>query len=109
MSQTCSGVVEVFDSMPAYSTSSGLKRQVAATLKISERSFDLYHVDVQCQVGELWHLCSAFAFSLCIRKDPHTERYAQIEMRQHIVRCFEKKMTSPNSLPTPIFLTVTSV
>ena len=33
------GIVEVFDSMPAYSTtSSGLKRQVAAILKTSEKS-----------------------------------------------------------------------
>ena len=37
----------------------------------------------------------AFAASLCMRKDPHTERYAQTEMRQHLARCFEeKKITS---------------
>ena len=30
-----------------------------------------------------------------MRKDPHTERYAQMEMRQHLAWCFEeKKMTS---------------
>ena len=96
------GVVEVFDSMPAYSTtSSGLKRQVAAILKTSEKSFDLYHVDVQRQVGgsDCCLFALAFAVSLCMRKDPHTERYAQTEMRQHLARCIEEKeMTSfPNS------------
>ena len=96
------GVVEVFDSMPAYSTTlSGLKRQVAAILKTSEKSFDLYHVDVQRQVGgsDCCLFAIAFAASLCVRKDPHTERYAQAEMRQHLARCFEeKKITSfPNS------------
>ena len=37
----------------------------------------------------------AFTASLCMRKDPHTEHYAQMEMRQHLARYFEeKKMTS---------------
>ena len=88
------GVVEVFDSMPAYSkTLSGLKRQVAAILKTSEKSFDLYHVDVQRQVGgsDCCLFAIAFAASLCVRKDPHTERYAQAEMRQHLARCFEER------------------
>ena len=92
------GVVEVFDRMPAYSTtSSALKRQVAAILKTSEKSFDLYHVDVQRQVGgsDCCLFAIAFAASLCMRKDPHTERYAQTEMRQHLAQCFEeKKITS---------------
>ena len=89
------GVVEIFNSMPAYSTtSSGLKRQVAAILKTSEKSFDLYHVDVQRQVGgsDCCLFAIAFVTSLC---DPHTERYAPTEMRQHLARCFEeKKITS---------------
>ena len=95
-------VVEVFDSMPAYSTTSlSLTRQVAAILKTKEKSFDLYHVDVQRQVGgsDCGLFALAFAASLCVRKDSHTERYAQTEMRQHLARCFEeKKITSfPNS------------
>ena len=88
------GVVEVFDSLPAYSTSSsGLKRQVAAILQTSEKSFDLYHVDVQRQVGgsDCCLFAIAFAASLCERKDPHTERYAQTDMRPHLARCFEEK------------------
>jgi hypothetical protein len=97
-----SGVVEVFDSMPAYSTSSSsLKRQVAAMLKTSEKCFDLYHVDVQRQVGgsDCGLFAIAFAASLCARNDPHTERYAQTEMRQHLAQCFEEKKISsfPNS------------
>ena len=95
-------VVGVFDSMLAYSTTlSGLKRQVSAILKTLEKSFDLYHVDVQRQVGgsDCGLFTLAFAVSLCMRKDPHTERYAQTEMRQQFARCFEEKeMTSlPNS------------
>ena len=97
------GVVEVFDSMPAYSTtSSGLKKQVAAILKTSEKSFDLYHVDVQRQVGgsDCGLSALAFAVSLCMRKDPHTERYAQTEMRQHLARCFEEKEMTFFQTPT---------
>ena len=76
--------MEVFDSMPAYSTtSSGLKRQVAAILTMSEKYFDLYHIDVQRQVGgsDCCLFAIAFAASLCAR---NTERYAQTEMRQHL-------------------------
>ena len=71
------GIVEVFDSMPAYSmTSSGLKRQVAA---ISEKSFSIHHVDVQRQRGgsDCGLFAVAFAASLCMGSDPHTERYNQ--------------------------------
>ena len=78
-----------------------IRSQVAAILKTSEKSFDLYHINVQRQVGgsDCCLFAIAFAASLCARKDPHTKRYAQTEMRQHLTRCFEeKKITSfPNS------------
>ena len=75
-----------FDSTPAYSTTStGLKRQVDAILKTSEKSFDLYHVDVQCQMGgsDCGIFALAFTVSLCMRKDPHTQHSTQSVMREH--------------------------
>ena len=46
------GVVEVYDSMPAYSQhSSVLKRQVAVILQTPHTAFELRHVDVQRQLG----------------------------------------------------------
>ena len=88
------GVVEVFDSMPAYSTtSSTLKKQVASILKAPGKSFDLHHIDVQRQMGgsDCCLFAVAFAMSLCMRKDPHTERYAQPMMRDHLARCLDEK------------------
>ena len=39
--------------------------------------------------------CCLFAIACAAspyeRKDPHIERYAQMEMRQHLARCFEEK------------------
>ena len=71
-------------------------RQVAVILKTSEKSFDLYHIDVQRQVGgsDCYLFAVAFAASLCARKDPHTEHYAQTEMRQHLARCEENNFLS---------------
>ena len=88
------GVVEVFDSMPAYSTtSSTLKKQVASILKAPEKSFDLHHIDVQRQIGgsDCCLFAVAFATSLCMRKDPHTERYMQPMMRDHLAKCLDEK------------------
>ena len=69
------GVVEVYDSIPHYSTNSScLRRQVAAILKTHTSSIKLRHVDVQWQVGSsdcaLFSL--AFATALCMGEDPHT-------------------------------------
>ena len=92
------GIVEVFDSMPAYSmTSSGLKRQVAAILKTSEKSFSIHHVDVQRQRGgsDCGLFAVAFAASLCMGSDPHTERYNQPVMREHLAQCFEARKITP--------------
>ena len=33
----------------------------------------------------------AFATNLCMRKDPHTERYTQPMMRDHLARCLDEK------------------
>jgi len=59
------GVVEIFDSKPHHTfKSSALRTQVAAIVKTSHRSFDLYHVDVQHQHGDT--NCGLFAVAFMV-------------------------------------------
>ena len=49
---------------PGYTfKSSTLQRQVAAIVRTPHRSFDLYHVDVQCQNGSVDCALFAIAFT----------------------------------------------
>ncbi len=96
------GVVEVYDSMPFYSTgSSALSQQVAKMLKTGEKSFQLKHVDVQRQRDG--NDCALFALAnattLCFGGDPHVTSYVQDDLRAHLSQCFETGCMS--TFPTP--------
>ena len=98
------GVVEVYDSIPHYSTNSScLRRQVAAILKTHTSSFKLRHVDVQRQVGSsdcaLFSL--AFATALCMGEDPHATSFIQAALRPHLGMCFESQKIL--GFPTPVW------
>ena len=78
------GVIDVYDSMPAYSTKSfQLQTQVVAILRTQNSAFELRHVDVQRQIG--FDDCALFsianAITLCMKRDPHTVSYIQTAMR----------------------------
>ena len=82
------GVVEVYDSMPAYSThSSVLKRQVAAVLQTPQSAFELRHVNVQHQVGgsDCGLFTITFAVALCSGLDPLRCSFKQAQMRSHLL------------------------
>ena len=84
------GVVEVYDSMPAYSQhSSVLKRQVAVILQTPHTAFELRHVDVQRQLGgaDCGLYAIAFATALCFSLDPHSCSFKQAQMRSHLGMC----------------------
>ena len=88
-----SGVVDVYDSIPACSFgSSSLKSQVAAILQTSELSFELHIVETQRQSG--WSECGLFSFvfatALCQGIDPHNCSFDQTQMRVHLHHCFEE-------------------
>ena len=85
------GIVEVYDSKPAFSISSySLRKQVAAIMKTDSKSFMLHHVDVQRQVGanDCALFAMAFATTLCQYDDPHAHSYVQGSMRSHLAKCF---------------------
>ena len=85
------GIVDVYDSILAYSTGSvALRKQVAAILKTQNRTFELHFVDVQCQSGgsDCGLFAIATAATLCAGRDPHLASFDQKEMRSHLHRCF---------------------
>ena len=86
-------VVNVYDSIPAYSISSpSLKRQLAAILHTQAPSFDVNFINVQRQNGS--NDCSLFAIantvSLCLGNDPHMLQYDQTQMRNYLYNCLER-------------------
>ena len=90
---TSPGVVDVYDSMPAYSLGSHtLRQQIASILKTSESSFTIRFVNVQRQNGgsDCALFAVMFAEALCNGKDPHTLSVNQGQMRSHLHRCFEQ-------------------
>ena len=96
------GVVEVYDSMPAYPThSSVLKRQVAAILQTPLSAFELRHVNVQHQVGgsDCSLFAIAFAVALCSGLDPLRCSFKQAQMHSHLLTCFESQQISPFPVP----------
>ena len=87
------GVVDVYDSIPAYSRGSNtLQQQIAAILKTPDSSFAINYVDVQRQNGgsDCGLFAVMFAAALCNGKDPHTISVDQQGMRQHLHKCFEE-------------------
>ena len=92
------GMVDVYDSILAYSTGSvALRKQVAAILKTQNRNFELRFVDVQRQSGggDCALFAIATAVSLCAGQDPHLASFDQNQMRSHLHRCFiAGKLTS---------------
>ena len=92
----------MYDSKPSCSlNSSTLRMQVAAIMKTPARSFDLFHVDVQRQVGasDCGLFVIAFATTLCQGGDPHITSYLQGDMRSHFVKCLEAEIIS--EFPAP--------
>ena len=82
-------VVDIYDSIPAYSTgSSTLRKQVAAIIHTTNPTFELRFIDIQRQSD-----CALFAIAnevaLCLGKDPHSIRFEQTTMGQHLHDCFE--------------------
>ena len=87
------GVVDVYDSIPAYSRGSNtLQQQIAAILKTPDSSFTINYVDVQRQNGgsDCGLFAVMFAAALCNGKDPHTISVDQQGMRRHLHKCFEE-------------------
>ena len=86
------GVVDVYDSIPAYSRGSNtLQQQIAAILKTPDSSFTINYVDVRQNGGSDCGLFAVmFAAALCNGKDPHTISVDQQGMRQHLHKCFEE-------------------
>ena len=87
------GVVDVYDSIPAYSRGSNtLQQHIAAILKTPDSSFTINYVDVQRQNGgsDCGLFAVMFAAALCNGKDPHTISVDQQGMRQHLHKCFEE-------------------
>ena len=92
------GGVDIYDSIPAYSTgSTTLKKQIAAILNTKSPSLKLRFIDVQRQNGG--GDCALFAIAntvaLCLGQDPHLIRYDQSQMRSHLFESFQQgKLTS---------------
>ena len=88
-----SGVVDVYDSIPHYSTGSyALQKQLAAILHTNKRSFTVCYVNVQRQSGsaDCGLFAITFAHTLCCGEDLHMIGYAQTCMRQHLAKCFRR-------------------
>lgn len=51
-------------------------------------------MEVQSQRGgsDYYLFAVAYAMSLCMRTDPHTQRYAQTVMREHLARYKERSL-----------------
>ena len=85
------GVVDVYDSIPAYSIGSqSLRLQLAAIMRTQEPQFHIRFVDVQRQSGG--SACGLFAIAnataLCGGLDPHLQNFEQSKMREHLKKCF---------------------
>ena len=96
------GVVEIYDSMPFYTTkSTDLHIQVAKIMKTKEKSFMLKYVDVQCQSGarECALLAIAYATALCTGSDPHLTNFIQEDLRAHLYKCFDSHLMLPFPAP----------
>ena len=82
-------VVDVYDSIPAYSIgTTTLRKQIAVILQTKSSSFKLQFVDVQrrSEGGD----CALFAIAIyCDGQDPHLVRYNQCQMRRHLYGCYE--------------------
>lgn len=83
-------VVQVYDSMFSYSTSS-LRAQVACLLHTCKPSFVLNFVDVHKQVGhnDCGVFSVAYAVSLCFDQQPGELMFDQSLMRHHLVTCLQ--------------------
>ena len=82
------GVVDVYDSIPAYSIGSqSLHLQLAAILRTQ---FHIHFMDVQCQSGgsDCGLFAIANATALCGGLDPHLQNFEQSKMREHLKKCF---------------------
>ena len=91
-------VVEVYDSIPAYSTgSTTLKKQIAVIVRTKSSSFTLRFVEVQRQSGggDCALFAVANAVTLCNGQDPHLVRYHQTQMRKHLCDCFQEGKLIP--------------
>ena len=87
-------LVNVYDSIPAYSISSpSLKRQLAAILHTQAPSFEVNFINVQRQNG--LNDCGLFAIantvSLCLGNVPYMLRYDKKQMRNHLYNCWERR------------------
>ena len=92
------GVVDVYDSIPAYSIgSTTLKKQIATILNTKSPSFKLRFIDVQRQNGsdDCALFAIAFAVTLCHGQDPNLIRYDQNQMRNHLFKCFQEGKITP--------------
>ena len=92
------GVIEVYDSIPSFSTGSyGLYKQLAAILRCNTDNLMLKFVNVQRQVGtaECGVFAIAFAYALCNGVDPHTIGIDQHASRAHLLKCFKIRALSP--------------
>ena len=102
----CPDVVDVYDSIPAYSTgSTPFKKQCAVILQTKSSSFTLQFIEVQRQNGG--GDCTLFAIAntvaLCNKQDHHLVRYDQSQMRRHLWKCYEggKHTPFPEKKETP--------
>ena len=94
------GVVEIYDSLPAYSMGSfSVEKQAAVMMKTIEATFELKIIDVQHQSGgsDCGLFAIAFAMALCSGKDPHLLTFDQSKMRAHFIKCIE--MQDNNNFP----------
>ena len=90
--------VDVYDSIPAYSTgSTPFKKQCAVILQTKSSSFTLQFIEVQRQNGG--GDCTLFAIAntvaLCNKQDHHLVRYDQSQMRRHLCECYEGGKLTP--------------
>ena len=90
--------VDIYDSIPAYSTgSTPFKKQCAVILQTKSSSFTLLFIEVQRQSGG--GDCALFAIAntvaLCNGQDPHLVRYDQSQMRRHLCECYEGGKLTP--------------
>ena len=91
------GVVDVYDSAPAYYTASHtLQKQIAAMIKTPQSTFQMRIVNVQRQSGssDCALFAVAFATAICGSTDTHLVTFVQPKMRSHLQYYFDvEKMT----------------
>ena len=86
-------VVDVYDSMPRMSYNCKiLQKQLAALAKTIHRELEIRFIDVQHQIdsNDCGLFAIAFAQVLCCKIDSHLTSHSQIDMREHLARCFEE-------------------